>query len=258
MKFFILSLAVFITAGFANVNAQSKDTEKYRKESEQMRQTVWTWDKPQFKVKSVPAQYNTASKVILAHHTELTADSKSKFAFYGLGFGPKKEQTLTEVTREMIKVNDKTAVTEYSELSFTQFARTSGFYSSDKTTSYVGVRVIKPNGTIKEINADDIVLTKDESKEKKAKVAIPDLQPGDILDYFIATEQNLTNDMSNKPYRVLLFDDAPILSLSFHAQLGKKYAIEYRSYNGAPELQVNKNEDKDIIVDVEKTNIPPF
>jgi hypothetical protein len=27
--------------------------------------------------------------------------------------------------------------------------------------------------------------------------------------------------MSNKPYRILLFDDAPILSLSFHAQLGK-------------------------------------
>ena len=103
-----------------------------------------------------------------------------------------------------------------------------------------------------------LCLPKINQREKKAKVAIPDLQPGDILDYFIATEQSLTNDMSNKPYKVLLFDDAPILSLSFHAQLGKKYAIEYRSYNGAPELQVSKNDDKDIIVDVEKTNIPPF
>ncbi|MBS1509336.1 MAG: DUF3857 domain-containing protein [Bacteroidetes bacterium] len=240
------------------VNAQSKDAEKYRKESEQMRQTVWAWDKPQFKVRDIPQQYANASKVIIAHHTELTADSKSKFAFYGLGFGPKKELTLTEVTREMVKVNDKSAVTDFSEFSFTQFERTSGFFSTDKTTSYVGVRVIKPNGTIKEINADDVILTKDEAAEKKAKIAVPDLQPGDIIDYFIATEQNLTNDISNKPYRVLLFDDAPILSLSFHGQLGKKYAIQYRSYNGAPELQVNKNEDKDIIIDLEKTNIPPF
>jgi len=214
MKLFMLSAAVFFSAAFTTVNAQSKDDEKYRKQSEEMRKIVWAWDKPQFKVKNVPQQYTNASKVIIAHHTELTADSKSKFAFYGLGFGPKKEQTLTEVVREMVKVNDKNAVTDYSELSFTQFERTSGFYTSDKTTSYVGVRVIKSN----------------------AKVAIPDLQPGDILDYFIATEQNLTNDMSNKPYRVLLFDDAPILSLSFHAQLGKKYAIEYRSYNGAPEI----------------------
>jgi hypothetical protein len=47
-------------------------------------------------------------------------------------------------------------------------------------------------------------------------VAIPDLQPDDILDYFIATEQSLTNDLTHKPYRILLFDDAPILSQSFH------------------------------------------
>lgn len=258
MKYFLLSVAVIFSAAFTTVNAQSKDAEKYRKESEEMRKAVWAWEKPQFKVKDIPQQYAGASKIIIAHHTELTADSKSKFAFYGFGFGPKKEQTLTEVVREMVKVNDKNSVTDYSELSFTQFEKTSGFYTSDKTTSYVGVRVIKANGSIKEINADDIVLTKDGAAEKKAKVAIPDLQPGDILDYFIATEQNLTNDMSNKPYRVLLFDDAPILSLSFHAQLGKKYAIEYRSYNGAPELKVSKNDDKDIIVDVEKTNLPPF
>lgn len=258
MKFYYLPVTVFLCVTLNITNAQSKDAVKYRKESEEMRKTVWAWEKPQFKVKEVPAQYANASKVVLAHHTELTADSKSKFAFYGLGFGPKKEQTLTEVVRELVKVNDKNAVSEYSELSFTQFERSSGFYSNEKTTSYVGVRVMKPNGTVKEINADDIVLTKDEALEKKAKIAIPDLQPGDILDYFIATEQFLTNDMSNKPYRILLFDDAPVLSLSFHAQLGKKYAIEYRSYNGAPELKVNKNEEKDIIVDVEKTNIAPF
>ena len=222
MKYFLLSVAVIFSAAFTTVNAQSKDAEKYRKESEEMRKAVWAWEKPQFKVKDIPQQYAGASKIIIAHHTELTADSKSKFAFYGFGFGPKKEQSLTEVVREMVKVNDKNSVTDYSELSFTQFEKTSGFYTSDKTTSYVGVRVIKANGSIKEINADDIVLTKDGAAEKKAKVAIPDLQPGDILDYFIATEQNLTNDMSNKPYRVLLFDDAPILSLSFHAQLGKR------------------------------------
>jgi Domain of Unknown Function with PDB structure (DUF3857) len=258
MKTFILAAALMLSAALNHVTAQSKDEQKYRNQSEEMRKTVWAWNKPQFAVREIPKQYANASKVILAHHTELTADSKSRFAFYGLGFGPKKEQTLTEVVREMVKLNDKNAVADYSEITFTRFEKTSGFYTSDKTTTYVGVRVIKPNGSIKEINADDIVLTKDESTEKKAKVAIPDLQPGDVLDYFIATEQSLVNDMSNKPYHLLLFDEAPILSLSFHAQLGKKYAIQYRSYNGAPELQVSKNDDRDIIADVEKTNIPPF
>ena len=258
MKILFLSISLVFSAAFNTIIAQTKEADKYRKESDEVRKQVWAWDKPQFKVKTVPQQYEKSSKVVIAQHTELTADSRSKLSFYGgLGLGAKKEQTFTEVVREMVKLNDKTAVTEYSELSFTQFEKSSGFYTSSKSTSYIGIRVIKPNGTIKEINADDIVLTKDQSAEKKAKVAIPDLQPGDILDYFITTEQSLTNDMSNKPYRIMLFDDAPILSLSFHAQLGKKYAIEYRSYNGAPELQVSKNDDKDIIVDVEKSNIPP-
>jgi len=238
--------------------AQSKDEAKYRKESEEVRKQVWAWDKAQFRVKDIPQQYANASKVVIAHHTELTADSKSKVAFYGLAFGGKKEQSLSEVVREIIKVNDKNAVSEYSELSFTRLARSSGFYTDDKMTTYIGVRVTKPNGSVKEINADDIVLTKDASSEKKARVAIPDLQPGDILDYFIASEHNMTNDMSTKAYQILLFDNAPILSLSFHAQLGKKYAVEYRSYNGAPELKVDKNNEKEIVIDVEKTNIPPF
>ncbi|HYC39922.1 MAG TPA: DUF3857 domain-containing protein [Chitinophagaceae bacterium] len=232
--------------------------EKYRKASEEMRKQVWAWENPKFRVRDIPAQYANASKVIIAHHTELTADSKSKIAFYGLGFGSKREQSITEVVREIIRINDKNAVTEYSELSFTQFAKSSGFFTSDKTTTYIGIRVTKPNGTVKEVDVDDIVLTKDESSEKRAKVAIPDLQPGDMLDYFIATEQELTNDFSTKAYRIQLYDDAPILSLSFHAALGKKYAIEYRSYNGAPELKVSKNEDKDIIVSVDKSDIPPF
>jgi hypothetical protein len=259
MKYKFSFMMFACVATFSEVNAQSsKDAEKYKSESVEMRKQVWAWNKPQFKIRDVPQQYAGASKVVLAHHTELTADSKSKFQFYVVTFGIKKEQNLIEVVREMVKLNDKNAVDDYSELSFTQFQKTSGFYSYDKTTAYVGVRIIKPNGSIKEINADDIVLTKDAAREKKAKVAIPDLQPGDILDYFIATEQFLENDMSNKPYQVILFDDAPILSLSFHAQLGKKYAIQYRSYNGAPELKVAKNEDDDIVVDVDKANIPPF
>lgn len=254
---FLNLIAVFLIA-FTNVQAQKKDAEKYRKESEEVRKQVWAWDLPQFKIRDVPEKYSKASKVILAHHTELTADSKSKFQFYVITFGVKKEQTITEVVREMIQLNDKNAVADYSELSFTQFQKTSGFYSFDKTTSYVGVRVIKPNGSMKNINADDIVLTTDENSVKKAKVAIPDLEPGDIIDYFIATEQHVTNDFSTKPYHLLLFNDAPVLNYTFHAQLGKKYSIEYRSYNGAPELVVNKNEDKDIIAGVLKKDIPPF
>ena len=250
----IIFFAIMPTA----VMAQKQDAENYRKASEEVRKQVWGWDKPQFKIKDIPSQYANASKVIIAQHTELAAESKSKFAFYVITFTVKKEQTISEVVREMVKLNDKTAIEEYSELSFTQLINHSGFFIKDKLTTYVGVKVIKPNGTVKEINADDIVLTKDESKEKKAKLAIPDLQPGDILDYFVATEQVVTNDFSTSTYDVAMFDNAPVLSRSFHGQLGKKYSVEYRSYNGAPELKVDKNDSKEIIIDMEKKDMPPF
>jgi hypothetical protein len=251
-------VAALLLAGVTNVNAQTKDEARYRKQSEEIRKDVWGWNLPQFNVRNIPAEYSKASKVIIASRTELTAESKTKLAYYGLAFGTNKEQKLTEIVREMVKLNDKTAVDEYSQLSFTQFEKESGFYHPDKSTSYLGARVIKPDGKIEEIDADDIVLTQDESLEKKAKVAIPNLQPGDILDYFIATAQSLTNDNSIKPYQVILFSDAPVLNLSFHAQLGKKYGIQYRSYNGAPDMKVSKNDEDDIIADVVKTNIPPF
>lgn len=256
--FYSWGATALLALSFSFVVAQSKDTEKYRNESEEMRKSVWAWEKPEFKQRDIPKEYANASKIIIAHHTELSADSKTKLAFYGITFGTKKEQTISEVVRELIKINDKSAVSEYSELSFRQFEKGSGFYKVDKTTSYVGVRVIKPDGSIEEINADDIILTKDEVKEKDAKLAIPGLQPGDILDYFISTEQQLTDDIIAKPYKVTYFGDAPILNLSFHAQLGKKYAIDYRSFNNAPDLSVTKNEDGEIIVNAQKNNIPPF
>jgi hypothetical protein len=147
-KFVFLFSLVFISA-FTETNAQSKNAENYHKASESIRKQVWAWDRPQFKVRTVPPQYANASKVVLAHHTELTADSKSKFVFLVVTAYTKKEETITEVVRELVKINDKNAVDDYSELSFTQFAKRSGFFTSAKTTTYVGVLIIKPIGRIK-------------------------------------------------------------------------------------------------------------
>src|SRR5688572_16174804 len=204
----LIAVTAFVCASIL-LPAQSRDDAKYRKESDEIRKQVWAWNKPEFKRKDVPVEYANASKVIIAHHTELTADSKSKLAYHGLlSFGSNKESTIIETVREMIKLNDKSAVEYYSELTFTRLSRRSGFYSRARSTTFIGIRVIKPDGQIKEINADEIVLTKDESNEKQAKVAIPDLLPGDIIDYFIATDQVLTNDYSTKSYIITLFDDA--------------------------------------------------
>jgi hypothetical protein len=68
-------------------------------------------------------------------------------------------------------------------MSFHKFSR----YINAKTTSFLGFRIIKPDGNIKEINPDEIILTEDKENDKKAKVAVSGLQIGDIVDYFIET-----------------------------------------------------------------------
>src|SRR5215470_9690087 len=119
---FVVAAIVSATCALGQTNVQSKEAENYRKQSEDIRKQVWSWDMPQFKIRDVPAQYANSSKVVLASHTEITAASKSKLKFYGLALGSKREENLTEIVRELIKLNDKNAVTDYSELSFTQFA----------------------------------------------------------------------------------------------------------------------------------------
>ncbi len=238
--------------------AQTKAEDTYRKESESLRKEIWGWDSKKFKAGEVSETFKNQSKVILAHHTELVAEIKSKTVFLGPFPTRDKDQLIIEIVREMIQLNDKSAVDEFSELSFTKFQKSSGFSGSDLSTTYLGVRILKPDGSIKEVNADEVVLTKDERNEKKARLAVPDLQQGDIIDYFYASSQKISNNLSEKKYQIILFDEAPILNYTFHASLEKKYAVEYRSYNGAPKLEVEKSDDNRIIINIEKKNIPPI
>src|SRR6185312_9027297 len=100
MKYNFIYVAALLLAGVTNVNAQTKDEARYRKQSEEIRKDVWGWNLPQFNVRNIPAEYSKASKVIIASRTELTAESKTKLAYYGLAFGTNKEQKLTEIVRE--------------------------------------------------------------------------------------------------------------------------------------------------------------
>jgi hypothetical protein len=252
------SIILLLLAISVSSLAQKKDAKKYKEEAELMRKEIWGWKKPEFDVRAIPAEFANASRVVIARHMEINADSKKKAAFVGFGFGAYRQLYLTEIAREAVKINDKAAVTDYSEIEFTQLARSNGMFVNNTTNVYVGVRVIKPDGSVKEISADDIVLTRDESSRKEAKLAIPDLQPGNIVDYFIAKQQSMEQaslgDISN--YAFTLFDDAPVMYYSIHIEMGKKYAVEYRCYNGAPDFKRSTTDDDDNVFDMVVRNIP--
>lgn len=233
---------------------ETKDVKKYKEEADAMRKEVWSWNMPAFKVRTIPEKFANSSSVIVARHVEIVADSKNKGRFHGSDFRLIK---MSEVTRELVKINDKSAVAEYSEFGYTQIQKEFTSMGKDVRIVFLGVRVIKSDGTVKEIEADDIVLTKDEKNEKEAKAAIPNLEVGDMIDYFIAKRTNTI--LSSLPsYTFALYDNSPIIYYSVHCDLGSQYAVDYRCYNGAPDFKFSKGEGDGNVLDLVKENIPAY
>jgi hypothetical protein len=77
-----------------------------------------------------------------------------------------------------------------SEISYIEQAVSEGALVRTKNQYVVGVRIIKPDNSVKEVDMDEAVSVAEGKKEKGSykKLAIPDLQVGDIQDYFIREE----------------------------------------------------------------------
>lgn len=252
----IISHVVLLTFVFISNQsiAQLKDDD-YRKQAEEVRNYVWSQKIKEFDVRDIPAEYSKYSKVIIAKHEEITGLAKSRVKSISLfGVQMKKNLTYTHTTRELVKINDAAALEDFSEISFQKYAQ----QYRNKFTTYLGVRVIKPDGSVKEINPDEVILTDNTDKNKKGKLAVPDLQIGDMIDYFIQTVEFYDDGGSLDFENFVFADENPIMHYSVHVEANKKLAVVYRPMNGAPDFKLSQNEDEDNVMDAQQNNIAPF
>jgi hypothetical protein len=243
----LLSLTVNI---YSPASAQGSSAE-YKERAATVRADVWAWKDPAFTSRTVPAEYANESCVIMGRKAVIEADTKKKINWT---LSAHRNFYYNSTVREMVKINDKASLEEYSQFSYRQFKKLNGWLSAT-STSFMGARIIKSNGAVKEVNIDEAVLLKDASNEQQRKLAISDLQVGDVLDYFVRTEEY--SEYIKEPERLIFVfgDDHPILDYSLHCEIGNKYAIEYKSLNKAPEARQTTNEDKDFILDISMKNI---
>lgn len=224
--------------------------EDYKDLARRIRQEVWAWDKPEFAGYSVPEELNTESVVVIAHHEQLEAAVKN--ALWSKSLSPVLQYT--HIDRIMVKINDKAALDEYSTLFYEEEVNIM-LYNVVQTI--IGARVIKPDGTIKEVdidgNAVDITEGKKDKKESK-RLAIPDLQAGDILDYFYCKKMELET-IQVPPLLFSFYSKYPVLSYSVHGEFENKLTVEYKSINGAPDLKVSKDTFNNMILDVQQKNL---
>jgi hypothetical protein len=240
MKKFLYILSLFITT---TTQAQDDDTfspAKLESIATNMRPVLNDGD-ADFKSNAAPDKWKDESGVILAQKTNFTFDKDAnKLAVY-------------EITHRRIKLQDRDAVNNYSYF----------YFRIGSSRDGASIRIIKANGTVQDVslrnalyvedNSDvpgtflpyigkaSTVIDKSKSNVVYYKLAVPDLDPGDIIDYAtIFYDDNTVKKMNYiefDPIYYVCTREYPVVSQKFSIETDDKSFVSSKSLNGAPEFK---------------------
>ncbi len=166
-----------------------------------------------------------------------------------------------EGIRRRIKLQDQSAIDEYSEFTVDNPFQSKMSKSRKWMSSIAEVKIIKQNGDVKEVDMSQGVSV--DGGTNKQKVAIPGLEPGDILDFFYYTGNERTMHgkhgvESSSPVISTLSANYPIVEQLLQFEVDEKNFFSGNSYNGAPNFKsktgtdgqriyylIDKNREKD-------------
>ena len=245
---FLLALMVF-----SPLTAYAFDKNDYKAYADNVRRQIWSQDLPEFLHPQHTERFADKSEVIIAAYDEFVANKKDVYAI-NLLLNPTVGARLSShvVMRRMVQINDKAALERYSEFDFLAYAsRRVPFYGKMEVRKVLGVRIIKPDGTIKEVSTDDYVVTSEgkKGKDERQKLAVPGLEVGDIIDLFTFRFTS-AKDIAPEPMEFFFVSDFPMLSYRVHCEIDKDLPAHYRTLNGAPDFTVTTNEANDYLLDL--------
>ncbi len=195
------------------------------KTEEEAKEFFWGKEDKYKTANTIPNEWKNESAIIIYKN--------ENYDFHKYG----KRVTYKTSIRKRIKLLDNAAVKEFSEFSFVKrFNTNKGRYTwKKKGDNVVGVKIIKPNG-------DEVIIdvTKDAVEEKgETKVAIPNLEIGDIIDYFFYKVEPFksTTPFTFKAVETTLAEEYPILDFKLYFETENDFFVNFKSFNGAPELK---------------------
>ncbi|HEY9550724.1 MAG TPA: hypothetical protein VIQ97_00410 [Prevotella sp.] len=255
-KIFMVLTALFMLSAQC---IQADEMTKYKAFADTIRAYVWGMDMPQFKNTDVPKKYHNKSAVIVAAYRDLRVTQKSMLnvgSVFNLQFKVDRDVISKDLERVCIRINDQASLKKYSEFDFQTYYKRRNNGWKEKARHVLGVRIIKPNGTVKEISTDDYINTAEGKgdREKSQKLAVPGLAIGDNIDIFTYEEQKL-EEHTLDPFVIGYQDDYPILWKRVHCEIDPDLTTQYRTLNGAPDFKSSTNENKDIVLDAEVSNV---
>ena len=249
MKRFLFTLAALSVLCFSAV---ADDRDDYRQWAEQVRQEVWSKPLSAFQQQACPNEYKKHSVVVLAAYEEVVVDqhNKADAAMLLLTWQIMRQVSVSYCHRTLLAINDQAARDRFSQYDFMSISRGYGFWGKEKQQAMLGIRIIKPDGTVREVSTDDYVRTAEgrKGKEERSKLAVPDLQVGDLMDVFTYSVSEL-NERSTDPFVFRFRGPYPILSNQVHCVIDPTMTTQYRTLNGAPDFRESKDENGNIVLD---------
>lgn len=224
MKRIILSLISMLSIHF--LSAQTEAEKRIREE-------MWEKPSPEFKTIQVPEKWKNESAVLLALQREYISDYTTRMR----GISPTKVFVQKLNLHFRIKVLDKAAVEDFSEIEFNNRTVKTNLFGKASEYRVIGIKVIKPNGTEKEVDLGKGVKT-DAGSNNELKIAVPNLEPGDILDYFIAIRDE---DLSLSEFgdEETLESKYPIVSQTLSFRVHRLLSFHAASLYGAPSFKTS-------------------
>lgn len=222
------------------------------KEELEIKKSYWGNNDMQKKNTDIPDKWKNESAVIL--YQEYFYDYH-KFA---------KNVKYTYGIRKRVKLLDKASVEEYSEFSFVKKFRVRRGYFGRKAKRFLGMKIIKPDGTEKEIEIDKEAIETDNKEEYK--LAISGLEVGDIIDYYSHTIEPFKQKYgySFRAITKTLNDEYPTKEFVLRFNTENDFFVNFNSYNNAPklkEIKTEKSNDRRYVLkatDIEKNDFPAW
>lgn len=232
-------LILLISIGIAyNANADFD-----RKLYEKAIQEVWSMNLPQFDPNSdlSDSLYSNKAAVYIARYRSLKAShDESPNNSKAMLTGRKNSNAIIAVgiDRSMVKIFEQSAIDNFNTFTITAPKEIDiyGFTVSSVKPTF-GARIIKPDGTIENIDISESLIVTEGKDDSDAgyKITIPGLEPGAVLDYFFYTEY-MMEEMSLPGLKFTFFKEYPTKDFMLELAVAPSLALEYSHYNGAPDF----------------------
>ncbi len=205
---------------------------------------VWSRELPKFNAAADLSDplYQNREAVIIANQIDFTAkyvNTANAAKMTVMGVPTLNAIEATHVCRMMVKLNEPAAVEKFSTMEVP--APQSAKFSSVellRSQSAFGARIIKPDGRVVEVDITEALPETSGKKDKDAsyKIAIPGLETGDVLDYFVYTE-TYADELQMPTHHLPAYCEYPMRSLRVDYNVSPYLGMEYVCVNGAPDFE---------------------